>query len=233
MCGAQNTNPFASDPRAAESGRLVFRIFCAPCHGINARGGKGPDLTTGGQDGDLFNVIARGIAGSEMQGYADRIDNDNIWRLVSYVRSVARHDAGAVAGDIAAGENIFWAKGCGGCHRIGARGASIGPDLSRIGRQRGVGYLRTSIEKPDADIATGFATVRVVMPDGTSIAGVQRNLDNFSVQLVDLRGHYHSFVREDVKAIERETRSLMPPYSLPERELTDLVAYLSSLRGAR
>ena len=109
------------------------------------------------------------------------------------------------AGDIADGEKIFWAKGCGGCHRIGARGASIGPDLSRIGRQRGAGYLRTSIEKPDADIAAGYATVRVVMQDGKSIAGVQRNLDNFSVQLVDLNGKYHSFVREEVKSIERET----------------------------
>ena len=212
---------------------MVFRIFCAPCHGINARGGKGPDLTTGGEDSYLFNVIARGVAGSEMQGYADRIDNDNIWRLVAYVRSVARHDAVTVAGDVRSGEKIYGDKGCSNCHRIGARGSSIGPDLTRIGQQRGIAYLRTSIEKPGADIAAGYGTVRVVMPDGTSIAGVQRNLDNFSVQLVDLSGKYHSFVREDVKSIERETRSLMPPYSLPEREVTDLVAYLSSLRGAR
>ena len=96
LCRAQN--PLASDPHAAESGRVVFRIFCAPCHGISAHGGKGPDLTTGGEDRDLFNVIARGIAGSEMQGYADRIDSDNIWRLVAYVRSIARHDVATVCG---------------------------------------------------------------------------------------------------------------------------------------
>ena len=42
---AQAANPLASDPKAAEIGRGMFRIYCAPCHGIRAQGGRGPDLT--------------------------------------------------------------------------------------------------------------------------------------------------------------------------------------------
>src|SRR5450755_3129010 len=98
MCYAQN--PLAGDAKAAETGRWTFRILCAPCHGIHAAGGRGPDLTRGAysvgdQDKDLYSAIARGIPGSEMPAYGERLDADAVWRLVSYIRSVARHDAEA------------------------------------------------------------------------------------------------------------------------------------------
>src|SRR5271155_5575329 len=113
---AQDSNPFGSDPKAAEQGRVMFRIYCAPCHGIHAKGGRGPDLTLGtyafgDRDRDLFRVIARGVPGSEMAGYAGRVEDESIWRLVSYVRSVAQRETAPVKGDRTAGEKIFWGKG--------------------------------------------------------------------------------------------------------------------------
>ena len=42
VCLAQETNPLASDPKAAEERRWMFRILCAPCHGIHADGGRRP-----------------------------------------------------------------------------------------------------------------------------------------------------------------------------------------------
>ena len=43
---AQDNNPLAGDPQAIEAGKYHFRINCAVCHGLNARGGgRGPDLT--------------------------------------------------------------------------------------------------------------------------------------------------------------------------------------------
>jgi hypothetical protein len=52
FCSAQDRrapgkNPFQNNPQAAETGRAMFRIYRAPCHGIQARGGRGPDLTRG------------------------------------------------------------------------------------------------------------------------------------------------------------------------------------------
>jgi len=241
LCRGQNVNPLASDKQAAETGRWTFRILCAPCHGIHADGGRGPDLTRGSysvgdQDKDLYGAIARGIPGSEMPAYGDRLDPDAIWRLVSYVRSVARQETETVHGDVAAGEKTFWGKGvCGQCHRVGSKGSGIGPDLSRVGRQRSLAYLKASIVTPDADITPGYGTVRVVLKDGKTVQGVERSVDNFSAQLIDLSGKYQSFVREDVTSITREPRSLMPSYqkSLTPAELNDLVAYLTSLRGVR
>jgi cytochrome c oxidase cbb3-type subunit III len=227
---------------AAETGRWTFRILCAPCHGIHADGGRGPDLTlgtfsAGDRDADLFRVISRGVPGTEMSAYSGRITDEEISHLVAYIRSVGHADKGTIHGDVAAGEKIFWNKGaCGQCHRVGTKGSSLGPDLTRVGRQRSVAYLNTSILKPDADVTPGYATVTVVTRDGKKIVGVERNFDNFSAQFVDLSGKYHSFVIEDVISMKREQRSLMPStygQLLSETEMNDLLAYLNSLRGGQ
>jgi putative heme-binding domain-containing protein len=241
FCQGQE-NPFRSDPNAAETGRWIFRVYCSPCHGIKAGGGRGPDLTVGTygvgeQDGDLFRAISRGIPGSEMPAYAGRLEDDSIWRLVSYIRSVASHDNTPVRGDRVGGEKIFWTKGgCGQCHRIGEKGNSVGPDLSRVGLLRSLGYLRASILTPDSDLTRGYSTVRVTTRDGKTIVGVEKSLDNFSCQLIDLSGKYYSFLREEVASVKRESRSLMPSTygkSLSGSEIDDLLAYLSSLRSKR
>ena len=232
----------AQDPTsAAEAGRWTFRILCAPCHGIHADGGRGPDLTlgtynAGDQDADLLRVISRGVPGTEMAGYTGRVTDDELKQLVAYIRSVG-HAQAAVKGNAAAGEQIFWNKGaCGQCHRVGTKGTSLGPDLTRVGRQRSIAYLTASLVKPDAEITPGYATVTVVMRDGKKITGIERNFDNFSAQFVDLSGKYYSFLREDVTSMTREPRSLMPStYGklFSETEMNDLLAYLSSLRGAQ
>jgi putative heme-binding domain-containing protein len=227
---------------AAETGRWTFRILCAPCHGIHAEGGRGPDLTlgtfaAGDRDADLVRVIARGVPGTEMAAYAGRVSDQEIAQLVAYIRSVAHSDKGTIRGDAAAGEKIFWSKGaCGQCHRVGVKGTSVGPDLTRVGRQRSVAYLTASVVTPDADVTPGFATVTVVTRDGKKIVGVERNFDNFSAQFVDLAGKYYSFEREDVASMTRQPRSLMPATygkMLSAIEVDDLVAYLHSLRGGQ
>jgi putative heme-binding domain-containing protein len=141
-----------------------------------------------------------------------------------------------VEGDAKAGEAIFWGKGgCGGCHQVGIKGESIGPNLTRVGRQRSLAYLRASVLRPSEDLAPGYSTITVVLRDGRKITGVEKSVDNFSAQFMDLSGKYYSFLREDVTSIQQESRSLMPSYekALTPGELTNLLAYLSSLRGAQ
>jgi putative heme-binding domain-containing protein len=234
---AQNVNA-----GAAENGRLTFRIFCAPCHGIHANGGRGPDLTlgtysAGDQDADLFRVISRGVPGTEMGAYGARMSDDEIHGLVAYIRSVAHAaDKASIPGDAAAGAAIFWSKGCGQCHRVGTKGTSLGPDLTRVGRQRSIAYLRASLLNPDADVTPGYATITVVTREGKKIVGIERNFDNFSAQFVDLSGKYYSFLREDVTSMTREPQSLMPSnygQQLSGTDINNLLSYLSSLRGGQ
>ena len=238
----QSGNPYTNDRSATESGRGVFRIYCSPCHGMRAQGGRsGPDLTSGvfhagDRDTDLFRAISGGVAGTEMQPYADVLTPDMIWRVVSYLRSTARPAGAKPHGDHARGEKLFGEKGgCGQCHAVGNRGGLIGPELTRIGRRRGLEHMRESIVSPSADITPRYETVTVVKRDGTKLTGIEKGLDNFSVQLMDLSQKFHSFEKREITSVTREPRSLMPDtYAtlFNATEMEDLLTYLDSLQGA-
>ncbi len=62
------------------------------------------------------------------------------------------------------------------------------------------------------------------------------NEDDFTLQLRDDAGRFHSLDKRDLKSLEkRRQMSLMPGYAdaLSEAELDDLVAYLASLGGQK
>ena len=189
----------------------------------------------GGKDSDLFRVIANGVPGTDMTGFAGELREEDIWRIVAFLRSIARHDLPGIPGDRTAGEKLFWGKGgCGACHIVNGKGGLLGPPLGSIGRERSLTYLRESVLTPNSDVMPQYATITAVKRDGTKIIGVG-NLDNFSVQITDTPGKYYSFLRSDLSSVARELRSLMPDnYSrlFTPGEIDDLLAYLASLRGA-
>jgi putative heme-binding domain-containing protein len=238
MAQGEAQNPFKNDPGAVEVGRGLYSIVCSACHGRQAQGGRGPNLTSGdysvgNRDSDLFNVILRGVPYTDMRGY-EGLGQDNIWRIVSYLRTVATGKGAEKApGDPSSGDKLFWGKGgCGSCHRIGTRGGRLGPDLTRIGRGRTAQNLRESVVSPNADLTPGYHTIAVVTRDGRKIVGAERGWDNFSAQLLDSQDNYHSFLKSEVVSLERQDRSLMPDgygKMFNKSELDDLVSYLASL----
>src|SRR5262245_52517842 len=172
-------NPRAADPLAVSEGGAMFRTFCAACHGVDARGGtRGPDLTTGrwthgGSDAAIFATIMKGVPGTEMPPAV--LDEPEVWGLVAFLRSLAATAAPPVAGDRAAGEQLFFGDaGCSRCHMVSGRGGRLGPELSRIGAARAPAVLSEAIRLPSVHLAKGFETVRVVTSGGAIITGVLR-----------------------------------------------------------
>src|SRR5262245_36706749 len=222
--------------REAELGRAVFRIYCAPCHGRNAEGGRAPDLTrgqfnAGERDEDLARVIGEGVRGTDMIGFSDMISRENTERIVAYIRAVGQPPI-TISGDAAQGETIFWGKGaCGTCHQVGSRGGNFGPDLTRIGRSRSAFHLREALVQPDAHISGGYSGVSVVTRDGKKLAGIEVGIDQFSVRLREPNGTYHSFLRSELTSATQLEKSLMPSYAgkLSDGELGSVVVYLMSL----
>src|SRR6201998_750121 len=117
--GAQEKNPLANDANAARLGEFEFRANCAFCHGLGARGGgRGPDLTRaqkrhGNADGDLFRTINQGVPGTAMppngatqQGVG--MTEDEIWQVISYIRSVQKKSDAQAAGNAAHGRELFF-----------------------------------------------------------------------------------------------------------------------------
>lgn len=132
------------------------------------------------------------------------------------------------------GQAIFQGKGgCETCHRVRARGSRVGPNLSEIGSQREPAELRQSLLQPDADILPQNRFYYVTKQDGSTVTGRLLNHDTFTVQLMGPKEELLSFRKSDVREHGFRKNSPMPSYEgkLTAQELSDLIAYLVSLRG--
>ena len=237
-------NPLQGNATAIKQGQNIYRGRCAVCHGIDAKGFRGSDLTTGdwvhgGTDAQIFKTIQTGVPGTEMPGHGNMSD-DEIWMVLAYLRTLSSPGGAAPErGEAARGEQLFWARdrgNCGQCHMVGPRGGRIGPNLTRIGAARSAAALEREIRRPAEVIPVGFETVTVVTKDGKKIRGARKNEDTFSVQIMTGSEEILSFSKKEVEVVPEMERSLMPAYG-PERlsdtDLADVVRYLRSLRGER
>jgi len=233
--GAADTNPH-NTPADREAGARIFRTHCAPCHGIKGTGGTGPDLTSGrffhgSTDADLYRNISDGIPNTAMPDVF--FDGAQVWQIVAFVRSLSQQaSAASVKGDAAHGAQLAKEKGCTGCHLIRGEGNVRGPDLSVIGSQRSVEFLRESILDPNAHIAAEYRVARISGNDGSSNAGFLLNQDTYTVQILDFNKGLLSVPRTAIKEVRIDSGSLMPSYKdrLGSAELDDILSYLSSLR---
>ena len=235
------TNPFEGDLDAERTGMGLYRLNCADCHGVDARGVRGPDLTevwaSGRTDAGLFSTIRNGISGTEMsprtgpRGPRD----DEIWKMLAYLRTLATPTLTlSPSGDAPNGERIF-RQNCSGCHRVMAVGGRLGPDLSRIGSSRSRATLVSTIrEGARVQSDSGYAPVTLTTDSGQAMRGVTKNEDLFSIQIMAVEGRIQGFEKESLEALDKPTESLMPAFGrdrLSDSELDDLVSYLETLRG--
>ena len=217
-------------------GEKIFRSHCASCHGLNGGGGSGPSLATGvfyhgDTDADLYRNISEGIPGTAMPDQF--FSSAQIWQIVAYVRAISSARVRPqLTGNVARGAQLFKDKGCVGCHLVKGEGAVRGPDLTLIGSQRSVAYLRESITDPAAVIAPEYWVAKIVTKDGRNRAGFILNQDTYAVQILDFDGGLQMVQRSDFKDFGIDRGSIMPPYKgkLNEAELDDLVAFLASLQ---
>jgi cytochrome c oxidase cbb3-type subunit III len=259
---AQEKNPYAGDPKVAKLGEFQFRSNCAFCHGLGARGGgRGPDLTRankrhGNSDAEIFHNVHDGIAGTAMPaatngGIGVGMTDEEIWQVITYIRSVEKKASAAATGNAEHGKELFYGTAaCGACHMVNGKGGRLGPDLSSTGASRSTEYLIESMRAPSRRLAQGisealkdfsqeYETVKMVTEDGTKLQGVILNEDSFTVQMMDTREQVRSFEKTKLRSYEKTRESLMPAYdskTLPDKDLNDLIAFLlaaSSQGGAQ
>jgi len=83
--------------------------------------------------------------------------------------------AGGIGGGSTDPMTLFRAAGCVGCHKIGAEGGNVGPDLSHVGARRSAESIRTKILDPASSTARGFERFAGIMPKtfGTTLTAAQ------------------------------------------------------------
>jgi cytochrome c oxidase cbb3-type subunit III len=225
-------------------GQKLFEIQCELCHGPKGEGGRGPMLAElklwrAPDDAALFKVIHDGVPGTEMPG-ADAMSDHEVLQVAAFVRSLGRIAAKPVKpvpGDAAHGQEIYRGKGgCTACHAIHGLGGIVGPDLASIGMARSAAFLRQALLEPTKSIPESYLLVTVAPKVGESVTGERLNEDSFSIQLRDASGAMYSFAKSSIDHIDRKKgETPMPSYQgeLSDAELTDLVAYLASLKEAK
>ena len=234
-----------------EKGKQLFLGMCSRCHGLTGAGGEGPNLnrpvlTNAPDDEALRAVIRDGIPDRGMPRIR-RFTDSELTAMVAFVRSLGRGTAAAATGNAANGKAVYQRLGCSSCHTVAGEGGILGPELSDIGAHRAPDYLRQSIVEPAASLPRGvmavpgrgfdeFLPVRVVSQNGQEVRGVRVNEDSFTIQIRDTSGRLYSFRKAELQKLDKQMgKSLMPDYKakVSGSDLDDLVAYLTSLGGAK
>ncbi len=115
QAGVSVANPYGATPEAVAQGKALYvRMNCAGCHGYEATGGMGPNLTDtywryGGVPASIFKSIYEGRP-QGMPAWNPALPPQEIWKLVAYIESLGGSfpaDAyqAALQGD-RAGDNI-------------------------------------------------------------------------------------------------------------------------------
>jgi putative heme-binding domain-containing protein len=241
----------AQTPADIAAGKALFNGLCVTCHGFEGAGQMAPPLNRpklrlASTDAALREIIAEGIPNSGMPRVRRTTENE-LRQLMAYVRSLGQTTRTPVKGDATAGRQLYGKLGCAGCHVIDGQGGTIGPALTDIGVMRGAAYLRQSIVDPAAELPRGtlavpargyveYLPVTVVTRDGREVQGLRLNEDAFTIQLRDAKGVFHSIRKSEAELVRKEVgKSLMPSFKgrVSDTDLDNLVAYLSSLGGAR
>jgi putative heme-binding domain-containing protein len=225
------------------SGRRAFDTTCAPCHGLNGRGGeRAPNIATQPgivklSDNQLLKILHDGKPQAGMPPFAG-LGEKRLAEILSYLRLLqGKRDTPIPLSDAANGKNLFDGKGgCAECHMILGAGGFLGPDLSNYGATHSANEIRNAIVSADARPGARKGLAQATTKDGRQISGLVRNEDNFSVELQAQDGTFHMLEKSGLSQLRLDSAPLMPGdygTKLSKSELNQLVAYLLSLRGKK
>lgn len=105
LAGGEVKNPLALNTANLKDGKMLYKSFCSPCHGLtgkgdglvvehgyppppsyatgnSSRGGSMKDLT----DGKIYHTIQYGV--NAMGSYASQLSPDERWKVVMYVHQL-------------------------------------------------------------------------------------------------------------------------------------------------
>ena len=136
-------------------------------------------------------------------------------------------------GDIARGRRLF-ANGrllqCNSCHAVYNRGARIGPELTKIGRNQTRQELLRSILLPSERVSPQFQAWTIIDNDGKPQTGYHYSSEKRVETFIDAKGEAFDIHQDDIAERHALNTSIMPKGlvdHLTLDELSDLLAYLS------
>jgi putative heme-binding domain-containing protein len=186
-------------------------------------------------DAELTKILKHGKTSTGMPAFAV-FGDARIASLVAYLRTLQGHGGEApLPGDPASGKALFYGKAqCANCHMVSGQGGFFARDLTSYAARMNADEVREKIVNPDKDFDARRGTVTVILVDSSTLSGVVRSEDNFSLQLQTPDGLFHLLTKSEIRTQTYAGKSGMPKdygATLSPAELNDLVSYL--LRASR
>lgn len=208
---------------------------------MDGRGGvHAPDIASRAavrrlSSASLQRIVSNGIPAAGMPSFK-ALGAGGIDAVVAYLRILqGKQLSGMALGNPARGRALFFGEArCSNCHMVGGRGGFIGPDLSAYGLSHSPAEIREAIVNPDKNLRSDQETVIAVTRGGSTLVGLARNEDNFSVQLQTSDGRFHLLMKSDLASLRHEPRSLMPSdygSRLSTAEIDDIISFIAICRG--
>jgi putative heme-binding domain-containing protein len=143
----------------------------------------------------------------------------------------------AMPGDAARGCPVLASEraGCLRCHRFGAAGQDVGPDLTDIRTKYAKPALLDAVLNPSGAIAFGYEPWLVTLKSGETLTGFLL-ADGDPLVLKDIAGERRTLPAATIASKSKEALSIMPDnisIGLEPQELVDLVACLIEGPGKR
>ncbi|MFM2167039.1 MAG: hypothetical protein RIS79_1410 [Verrucomicrobiota bacterium] len=136
----------------------------------------------------------------------------------------------AAKGDAVKGQTQFMGR-CMICHKAGANGFVVGPDLITV-KTKGREALLEAILMPHKEVASQYIAYTVSTKDGQTLAGVISNDNASSMTLKMPGGAERTIQRADIKGSSSSGQSLMPEgleTGMTVEDMADLLSFIEGL----
>lgn len=134
-------------------------------------------------------------------------------------------------GDATRGKAHYLGR-CMVCHRAGADGMLLGPDLITV-KTKGRDALLTAILEPHKEVAPQYIAYDVTTKDGNAYTGIIANDDATSLTLKIMGGAEVNLPRSNIKGSTSSGKSLMPEgleAGMSVQDMADLLTFIEELK---
>ena len=181
---------------------------------------------------DLADILATPAAAAESDLKLPERPLVKAWSIDDFAAQLAESPP---RGDAARGETVFRDALCVRCHRVGARGPAVGPDLTHVAGRFSRRDMLESILTPDRVVAENYRNVQVLLIDGRALVGRVLSEGDYRSETLRLSpdplkpSQVLEISKREIDKYQLAETSPMPKGlldSFTAAEVLDLVAYL-------
>ncbi|QGJ69926.1 Auracyanin-A [Planctomycetales bacterium 10988] len=142
--------------------------------------------------------------------------------------------AAKAEGDVFRGAKVFATPklACVSCHKISTHGGAVGPELTKIAKDRTPQEIVTSLYWPDREVKPEYVVWQILTSEGQLLSGFKQETEDNHVQIRDPSSGKVTTISQDEVEAEIAGTTIMPvelTASMSRQQRLDLIQFLLAL----